>query len=220
MPKDTFHNLSSDKKRRIFDAAVKEFSTRRFSEASINQIVKAAEISRGSIYQYFSDKEDIYLYMCAEIAKEKQAIASRLEPLHPDAGVFEELIYKTKLSLELGRQRPEYKQIAMLMEKDDSSFIEKLRALSSADIERVRGLFERDKQRGLIKQNVDSGLVIEMVHTLAMKEYFQAGVDSDLFSGRMLEIIRIIREGIACNKKQEENPFPPGVGHKDVEDSI
>lgn len=42
MPKETFNNLSGNKKRKIFEAAVHEFSTRRFSEASINQIVKTA----------------------------------------------------------------------------------------------------------------------------------------------------------------------------------
>ena len=30
MPKDTFINLSEEKKKRIFEAAVQEFSTRRF----------------------------------------------------------------------------------------------------------------------------------------------------------------------------------------------
>ncbi len=50
MPKDTFLNLIEEKKKRIFDAAVREFSTRCFSEASINQIVKNAGIPEGSFY--------------------------------------------------------------------------------------------------------------------------------------------------------------------------
>jgi AcrR family transcriptional regulator len=75
MPKDTFNNINEEKKRKIFDAAVLEFSTRRFSEASINQIVKTAGIPRGSFYQYFNYKEDIFLYMYEEIAREKPAFS-------------------------------------------------------------------------------------------------------------------------------------------------
>ena len=50
MLKDTFSNLREEKKKRVFDATVQEFCTRRFSEASINQIVKNAGIPNGSFY--------------------------------------------------------------------------------------------------------------------------------------------------------------------------
>ncbi|GMA98148.1 TetR/AcrR family transcriptional regulator [Pelosinus sp. IPA-1] len=95
MPKDTFYNLSDDKKRKIFDAAVQEFSTRHFSEASINQIVKAAGIPRGSFYQYFSGKEDLFFYIFEEIVKEKLEIIRQAETIDPDADAFEICIQTT-----------------------------------------------------------------------------------------------------------------------------
>lgn len=62
MPTKTFFNLSEEKKQRLLDAALKEFSRVPVSEASINNIVKTAGIARGSFYQYFNDKEDLYFY--------------------------------------------------------------------------------------------------------------------------------------------------------------
>ena len=59
----TFQNLKEDKKNRIIDAALAEFSARPFNEASITNIVKNADISRGSFYQYFGNKENIYKYL-------------------------------------------------------------------------------------------------------------------------------------------------------------
>lgn len=59
----TFQNLKEDKKNRIIDAALVEFSIRPFNEASITNIVKNADISRGSFYQYFGNKENIYKYL-------------------------------------------------------------------------------------------------------------------------------------------------------------
>lgn len=59
----TFQNLNKEKKERIIHAALTEFSERPFSEASITNIVKNANISRGSFYQYFGNKEKIYEYL-------------------------------------------------------------------------------------------------------------------------------------------------------------
>lgn len=59
----TFQNLSEEKKNRIVHAALEEFSSRSFSDASITNIVKKAEISRGSFYQYFGNKENLYNYL-------------------------------------------------------------------------------------------------------------------------------------------------------------
>lgn len=63
MPTGTFFRLSEEKKQRLMDAAWAEFTTTRFAEVSINQIIRAAQIPRGSFYQYFEDKEELFLYL-------------------------------------------------------------------------------------------------------------------------------------------------------------
>ena len=59
MIKKTFYNLPYEKRKRITDAVIKEFMERPNEKVSINRIIKAAEISRGSFYQYFDDKVDL-----------------------------------------------------------------------------------------------------------------------------------------------------------------
>ena len=59
MPTERFLKLKEEKKKRILDAAFREFSRVPFREASINRIIKDAEISRGSFYTYFEDKTDL-----------------------------------------------------------------------------------------------------------------------------------------------------------------
>ncbi len=63
MATERFMKLSQDKKDRILDAAVQEFARVPFEDASINQIIKAAGISRGSFYTYFEDKRDLLYYI-------------------------------------------------------------------------------------------------------------------------------------------------------------
>ncbi|WP_062350039.1 TetR/AcrR family transcriptional regulator [Bacillus kwashiorkori] len=72
MPKPTFFNLPEEKKQLLLKEAVKEFSRASLPEASIANIVKAAGIARGSFYQYFEDKEDLYFYILSDFIQSKR----------------------------------------------------------------------------------------------------------------------------------------------------
>ena len=63
MPKETFYRLPDEKRERIMAAAEREFLENSFEAASINRIIKEVAIPRGSFYQYFEDKKDIFLYI-------------------------------------------------------------------------------------------------------------------------------------------------------------
>lgn len=59
MIKPTFYNLPEEKRRRITAAIISEFSESADEKVSINRIIRRADISRGSFYQYFEDKVDL-----------------------------------------------------------------------------------------------------------------------------------------------------------------
>ncbi|MEE1061801.1 MAG: TetR family transcriptional regulator [Ruminococcus sp.] len=59
MIKNTFNNLSEEKRERIINAVIEEFTEHPTDKVSINKIIQKAEISRGSFYQYFDDKVDL-----------------------------------------------------------------------------------------------------------------------------------------------------------------
>lgn len=63
MSKETFLRLPEEKRTRFLEAAWEEFTHVRFADASINQIVRRAGIPRGSFYQYFENKEDLFRYL-------------------------------------------------------------------------------------------------------------------------------------------------------------
>lgn len=63
MPSQTFLNLDFNKQRKLLDAAMNEFSRVSYTDASINQIIQNAGISRGSFYTYFIDKDDLFSYL-------------------------------------------------------------------------------------------------------------------------------------------------------------
>lgn len=61
MPTKRFYNINPERKKKILDTARLEFIRNGYDGASLNTIVREAEISKGSLYYYFEDKTDIYL---------------------------------------------------------------------------------------------------------------------------------------------------------------
>jgi AcrR family transcriptional regulator len=63
MPKETFFNLSEEKRMKILNSAREEFTEHELYKSRVSNIIKNADIPRGSFYQYFEDLEDLYYYV-------------------------------------------------------------------------------------------------------------------------------------------------------------
>ena len=59
----TFLNLAPEKQERVLAAALGEFADKGYAQASVNTMVSASGIAKGSIYQYFKDKKSLFLYI-------------------------------------------------------------------------------------------------------------------------------------------------------------
>jgi TetR/AcrR family transcriptional regulator len=57
---DLFKNLPAEKQEKVFQAAVTEFASKGYRNASMNSLVKTAGISKGSLFQYFRTKHDLF----------------------------------------------------------------------------------------------------------------------------------------------------------------
>jgi len=60
---DVLQKLDTEKKNRIINSAIEEFSKYPFNKASTNNIVKNAEISKGLLFHYFGNKKELYEYI-------------------------------------------------------------------------------------------------------------------------------------------------------------
>lgn len=78
MPKQTFYSIEEGKRKRIVDAFLIEFSTHTYDDASVSNVVRKLEIAKGSIYQYFEDKLDVFKYLIGECVKVKMAYIGHL----------------------------------------------------------------------------------------------------------------------------------------------
>lgn len=81
MPRPRFSKLAPAKQRAILQAAADEFSARGLHGASFNQIIESAGLSKGAMYYYFDDKEDLYLAVLSEAMAQITAQVGELPPV-------------------------------------------------------------------------------------------------------------------------------------------
>jgi AcrR family transcriptional regulator len=62
MPKETFFNLNEEKQEKVMRSAISEFLKHGFEKGNIGDIAKNAGVAKGSIYQYFENKRELFLY--------------------------------------------------------------------------------------------------------------------------------------------------------------
>lgn len=56
-------HIPEDKKQRIVRAAMEHFAKNGYKKATVDEIVAAADISKGLIFHYFGNKKKLYLYL-------------------------------------------------------------------------------------------------------------------------------------------------------------
>lgn len=170
MPKDTFYRLPEEKKAEIIYAALVEFAQYAFKDASINRIIKAAGIPRGSFYQYFVNKQDLYLYLLAHIAKEKVDFISSHAPFATSQTFAETYLAMVEGAVIWSKSNPLYWKIGVLMDLDDESLFSRIEESPSAvDIYRdLSRLIEQDKASGVLSPQVEGQVLMGLLTTVAV----------------------------------------------------
>lgn len=176
MPNPTFNNLPDEKKERILNAAIKEFSVRNVREGNLANIVKDAKIARGSIYQYFPSKEDLYIYVFDTLR------ARRAEHVRPAYELYKKAPFLTFFQAFYERdsefliQNPSHIELGQQLYGCSHPVSQGLiRQLQN----RYRDMFligiEFDKNRGFIDADVDSGILADLcVHFVTDIFIFQS----------------------------------------------
>jgi len=91
MPTQTFWNLPADKRQALIDIAVEEFANNDYPNASIGRIVTRAGIAKGSIYQYFADKHDLFVFLLDLSNRKRLAYVQTEPPPEPNSGFWQTL---------------------------------------------------------------------------------------------------------------------------------
>ncbi|MCP4165936.1 MAG: TetR/AcrR family transcriptional regulator [Chloroflexi bacterium] len=115
MPKQTFLNLPAAKREQILDVIIDEFAENDYANVSISRIVARAGIAKGSFYQYFEDKNDLYGYLFDLIAQAKIEMFSLDHPDPQHIGIFAYMRWILENSVQFELQYPRFAKIGYRM---------------------------------------------------------------------------------------------------------
>jgi AcrR family transcriptional regulator len=95
MPSATFEKLAESKRNAFIAAFLEEFAQKSYEEASISTVVKKLGIAKGSVYQYFENKMDLFLYLKKHSEQQKSQHAARVNREdYPDFWAYLRVLYE------------------------------------------------------------------------------------------------------------------------------
>ncbi len=182
IPKSTFLNLDRGKQKRVIEAAFDEFSSHGYKGASINALVRAVGISKGSIFQYFKNKEGLFLFLINYATGLVKTYLKRVRGENADEDVFERIRQTMLAGVEFVRRNPKiYSLYLRLMFETGiphrSDLIQTIRRLS---IGYLAGLLEEGKTKGEIAPEVDvpkAAFFLDSILDRALQAYGTKYVD-------------------------------------------
>lgn len=167
MPSQTFFNLPDEKQEALIEVALDEFSKSDYGSASISRIVRETGIAKGSFYQYFQDKKDLYVYLLNLVSEAKLALVRQTSPLQAKMDFYEYLSWLFDLSIEFDRVHPILSQLAYRAFYGNSSFQDpEIDKMKKAFADFVRQLVTKGIESGDINADVDLEMAVFVVDTL------------------------------------------------------
>ena len=208
MPKPTFYNIDSKKRERIIEVILDEFAQNTYETASINQIVKASDIAKGSFYQYFEDKLDIYK-MAIEICHKERT--SYIKKVNEDGRYLDEFRIMRELCVSVIKFEIDEPKLSSIINKFHKMADRELKEeiLEEIDLD-IRSDFKKILEEGIesgkIYYNVDVEFMSFLLENISRstKEYFKDKRFEDKYvsyEGFVNTSIDLIENGIKLRKK-------------------
>jgi len=210
LPKPTFLNLPPEKQENILRAAVAEFAEQGYQRASVNSIVKRLAIAKGSLYQYFDNKEALFLHVFDQFT---QKVKQHVKESVPD-GMEKDFFVLTRQVLLAGirfiAEHPEFFQVYLkvLFERDVPRRAELVAQVRLFSLEYFGPLCELGKEQGVLRRELSCRMVVFILDATMdrfLQAYAQPSFDGALCLAEMSPerlhaevdtIIAVLRNGL------------------------
>ncbi len=194
-----FEKQNKDKQKRIIEAAILEFSEKGFENANTNRIARDANISVGSLFKYFNNKTDLFLYIVklaeAELESQIHGVLYMEKDFFDTVDMILSLIHEySKTDKALVRLYHEMTSIGQ------SSLVETV----VSTLEKVAGseyktMIKDAQDRGEIRSDVDPAVVAFILDNIFMSLQFSYAMPyyqlrKRLFVGEDIDDKKIIQE--------------------------
>ena len=169
---ELFERISAQKRTRILETAMAEFARCGYENANTNTIAKRAGISIGSLYQYFTSKEDLFLttvkYCSAALKETLEEIMQREEDI---------LLKVEKVLRAIQKHSRENRSMIHLYNEMTTNSNSELMLQSVDEIEGMTSrmytdLVRRLQKEGEVRKDCDPGIFAFLLDNLFMSLQF------------------------------------------------
>jgi TetR/AcrR family transcriptional regulator len=232
MPKATFNGLPREKRERVLTAATDLFAERGFHRTEMDEIARRAGISKGSLYNYFKSKDELFLHICNLGIHGFRESVWREIPADWDIYRQVEELFRREVPLIL--EHPQNFQIYLnLASSGMKRFADRYtRKGEEFGARRLKALLREGIARGIVRPDLDIRYTAFLIHSLSLifmaslvSQHFQIrfreylGIKGELNSQKidknLREMIRFIHQllrpsGLSAAKEKETRGTNPG----------
>lgn len=166
MARNRFDNLEPARREAILAAAAEEFAARGYAGASLSRIIEQAGISKGSLYYYFDDKEDLFATAVAGAIERLLEAVGGLELDGLTAETYWERMREIALqTVKLLREDGWYMRLAMAFPRlrAEPEATEAVRPTLEWGRQFTTGFLARGRELGVVRGDLPLGLLVEAV---------------------------------------------------------
>jgi TetR/AcrR family transcriptional regulator len=201
MAKSTFKQIPEEKRERVLREAARLFAERGFSATDVAELASRAGVSKGSLYNYFESKEDLYLHVCRDgLARSRQAVYGGMDP---EWDIYRQVEHIFRQGIHFALEHPEYIRLYLTASAPGK---ERFSTKLSLDAEKYTADHLKDQIRagqaqGIVRRNLDPKLGAFFINSLYI--IVVASVVSKHFHNRLKEYFEL--KGSLKGRALEEN---------------
>ena len=220
MPKQTFFNLPTEKRETIMNAAIEEFADYGLENASTNRIVKNSGIAKGSFYQYFEDKQDVFMHMLDLVEQQEIEFFKDKHPPSNNMDTFHYFRWMVKTGMEFGLAHPRVIQAAWRVLLGEGLYYGKnLAKYREKTTKALKEMIKHAIERGEVDPSVDVDLAVMVMETWsnAITTYVlsegmkQKDILQWMHSPKTQETIDKLLYVMEYGLRRTESEFTPGI---------
>ncbi len=166
MPTVTWARVDPARRAAIIEAAEAEFGAHGFSNGSLNVIARRAGVAKGSLFQYFADKRDLYAYI-ADVASQRvrayvEDIIREIDPSRPFFEFLTELL-DAWVAYYAEHPRERALHAAATLEVDTDARVSVRNVIHRHYLEVLRPLVREAHRRGDLRAESDTDALLSLL---------------------------------------------------------
>ncbi|ACM60680.1 TetR family transcriptional regulator [Caldicellulosiruptor bescii] len=208
MPKQTFLNLPEEKRNLITDTLIKYFSQKPYHEVDISDIAKECNVAKGSMYQYFENKKDMYFYALEVSYQRFLELLEKLDMMHVNLFDYYENSLET-IWIAMKELKSEYLLLERAFFSQDSPFKDEINEkFLKQSREFLVKIIKYNQQKGYIRDDIDPVIISIFLEgaSFYMKKFVieealsrtstTLDLDISYFKDALSQFIKLLKEGI------------------------